>query len=122
MNLAELEHDEGYRAFCQRTYFILKDDKTVVSCPDLLLWANWMEEHDKHIADDYIGCVRVSSVFLGMNVNFLHDYPPILFETMTAIVDPVSHEVVQCQDKDYFCFHRIIMRYSTYADAKAAHA
>lgn len=49
--------------------------------PDLLKWGEWMETADRHIGDDKIKGVRVSTVFLGLDHQFGKG-KPILFETM----------------------------------------
>lgn len=51
---------------------------------DLLVWARWLEEHraDRIIKQETVGNCWVSTVFLGLNHNYLDDGPPLLFETM----------------------------------------
>ena len=60
--------------------FILEGRKAV-PCPDLMTWAKWFETANRHVAQDTIGDVRISTVFLGLDHNFLGDRP-LLFETM----------------------------------------
>lgn len=55
---------------------------TPVPCEDLLQWANWFENAERHVAEDRVGEARVSTVFLGLDHNFGREGPPILFETM----------------------------------------
>ncbi len=43
-------------------------------------WSNKMQM-DRHVAQDVIGDIRISTVFLGLDHNHF-DGPPILFETM----------------------------------------
>ena len=48
---------------------------------DLVTWAHWFEKAERHVANETIGDVRISTVFLGLD----HQYgpgPPLLFETM----------------------------------------
>jgi hypothetical protein len=48
-----------------------------------LQWAEWMESHECHVANDIFEGVHVSTVFLGIDHNFGFDAsPPVLFETM----------------------------------------
>ena len=63
-----------------RNHWILEghEPKTV----DLMTWAKWFETSERHIAQDNIGDVRVSTVFLGIDHNWRPDGPPILFETV----------------------------------------
>ena len=61
-------------------HYILDGHKTK-QCDDLLTWAKWFEKAERHVADDTIDGVRISTVFLGLD----HQYgqgPPLLFETM----------------------------------------
>ena len=68
-----------------RDKYIL-DGKQTVECNDWEKWSAWLEENDlkRHVADELVGEVRVSTVFLGVD----HAYggrrsgPPMLFETM----------------------------------------
>jgi hypothetical protein len=60
-------------------YYILKD-KVPVPC-DFVEWAHWFETANRHVANDCIGDVRVSTVFLGLDHSWGYG-PPLLFETM----------------------------------------
>jgi hypothetical protein len=55
-------------------------NKKVVPVDDLLTWAKWYETANRHVADDLIGPVRVSTVFLGLDHGFLGRQ--LWFETM----------------------------------------
>ncbi len=63
--------------------YILDGKKKTVECKDLMAWAKWFEENNnkRHVADEYIGDVRVSTVFLGIDHSF-GGGTPLLFETM----------------------------------------
>lgn len=74
--------------------------------PDLLTWATWLENADRHVKLSIQGDVRVSTVFLGLDHNFGDLFGlPILFETMAFI----GHDSI-AQD-----------RYRTWAEAEAGH-
>ena len=60
--------------------YILKGKKVIPEY-DLFKWAEWFETAKRHVANDFIGKVHVSTVFLGLNHNFGVG-KPILFETM----------------------------------------
>lgn len=49
---------------------------------DLMTWARWYGDADRHIAFDHLEPWRVSTVFLGLDHNFGGEGPPLLFETM----------------------------------------
>jgi hypothetical protein len=50
-------------------------------CHDLRLWMEWFDKAERHVAQDKIGDVRISTVFLGLDHSF-GGAIPILFETM----------------------------------------
>lgn len=60
-------------------HYIL-DGRTPRPC-DLMTWAQAFEKADRHIGNDTIGNVLVSTVFLGLDHSF-GSGPPLLFETM----------------------------------------
>ena len=49
--------------------------------PDLIKWARWFETAERQIADDTIGQVQISTVFLGLYHSFSKG-EPVLFETV----------------------------------------
>ena len=64
--------------------YILKGH-TPVPEPDSRKWAEWYERERKtcRVAFDQIGGVEISTVFLGVNHNLLHEQEkPHLFETL----------------------------------------
>jgi hypothetical protein len=71
----------------------------------LMEWGKWFETADRRVANDIIGDVRISTVFLGLDHSF-GDGPPLLFETMIF-----GGEHDQYQD-----------RCSTWQQAEAQHA
>lgn len=62
--------------------YILDENSNPVLCTDLVEWGKWMQSADRHLADDTIGDVRVSTVFLGLDHDYSNNGEPILFETM----------------------------------------
>lgn len=77
--------------------YVLDEHDQPQPCDDVLEWALWMEEHrlTRHVAEDYVGDgdqrVRVSTIFLGMNMRHFGE-PPLLWETMVFVEssqDPV---------------------------------
>ncbi len=49
--------------------------------PDVIKWAKWFEKTNRRVKESYIGEARVSTVFLGIDHQFIKG-PPLLFETM----------------------------------------
>lgn len=67
--------------FRARGSYILKYRKPI-PCPDLFVWGKWMERGNRRVRHTIIGDIRISTVFLGLDHNFLGEGKPILFETM----------------------------------------
>jgi hypothetical protein len=87
-------------------YFILTDQHIAIPCDDIRVLGEWMEDFDKcRVAETFVGLVRISTVFLGIDYAYQGD--PILFETMTFADDgePLGQ-----------------WRYSTWAEAERGHA
>ena|SRR3990167_8333374 len=84
-------------------YFILKDRKAV-PVSSLEEWAKAFET-DRHVAQDSVGDVRISTVFLGINHRF-GEGPPLIFESM---IFGGQHDQEQ-------------RRYSTWGEAEKGHA
>jgi hypothetical protein len=57
-------------------------DQTPVPEPDTLKWAYWFETADRVVAQDKLGAILISTVFLGLDHQFGYGGPPLLFETM----------------------------------------
>lgn len=74
---------------------------------DLMTWAKWFETADRHVAQDFVGDVKVSTVFLGIDHNMLPGVglSPTLFETM-VFDGPLDGEM---------------WRYCTWGEAEAGH-
>lgn len=71
---------------------------------DVHEWARQFEDSDRIISQDYVGAIKVSTVFLGLDHRILGG-PPMLFETMLFGEDAPEFET----------------RYSTYEQAAAGH-
>ncbi len=56
--------------------------KTAEACDDPIKWGQWYQSVDRHVANDQIESVQVSTVFLGLDHGLERGGPPSLFETM----------------------------------------
>jgi len=56
--------------------------RRAVPCKDVLTWATAFERSKRQVADDTVGKIRLSTVFLGIDHNHFGKGPPLLFETM----------------------------------------
>lgn len=61
--------------------YILKDC-VPVPCDDRSEWGKWSDTADRRVEQTEIDGVFISTVFLGIDHNFIGRGPPILFETM----------------------------------------
>lgn len=62
--------------------YTMDDNGEAHVCSDLLTWARWMENADRHICKtETENGVTISTVFLGLNHSF-YDVGQLLFETM----------------------------------------
>lgn len=59
--------------------------------PNLLKWARWYGTHKRHIADDYIGKIHVSTIFLALDQRE-NPASPVLWETMIFDPDHGEHD------------------------------
>jgi hypothetical protein len=57
------------------------EGRNAVACSDLMEWGKWMETGNRHVAQDTVGDIRISTVFLGLDHSF-GGSRPMLFETM----------------------------------------
>ena len=69
--------------------YILSGHKAM-PCDDLLKWAEWVETADRVVAQETVGKVVVSTVFLGLDYSFGNG-PPLFFETM-VLGGPIDQE------------------------------
>jgi len=94
-----------------------------VALKDALEWATWFGVSDKErqVGFTPVGPYSVSTVFLGIDHNFLGDGPALLFETMTFNDGDQSSTHVG----DDLIYHPLdigIRRYATWDEAERGHA
>lgn len=65
-----------------RGLYVLNENDEPIPEPDVERWGKASFWRHKHIAEDTIGGVRVSTVFLGIDHNHFDIGPPVLWETM----------------------------------------
>jgi hypothetical protein len=94
--------------------YTLDELKNPVPCEDCHEWARQLANHEiKVVQQDYVGAAWVSTVFLGIDHNFIGGGPPILFETMVFGLHLI--EGFKFMDRD-------TRRYATWRDAEIGHA
>ena len=59
----------------------LDKNNVAVPCDDIEEWARWFGTAARRVAEDDVGSIRISTVFLGID-HSLFEGPPLLFETM----------------------------------------
>src|SRR3990167_7704813 len=63
-------------------HYKMSEDGQINEIEDVLEWAEWFETANRTIARTRAGWSVVSTVFLGLDHNFSHKGPPVLFETL----------------------------------------
>lgn len=81
------------------------DGHNPVECDDVIEWGKWFETANRHVAKDEIGNVKISTVFLGLDHNYISGSYPVLFETMIFGGEHDSYQE----------------RYSTWEEAEEGH-
>lgn len=67
----------------RRPYLYILQDGEPVPVDNIIVWAEWFEDFDRRrIALDEDGDVRVSTVFIGIDTNFMFGGSRLLYETM----------------------------------------
>jgi hypothetical protein len=62
-------------------HYILDAEHNVVPA-ELIEWAKWLKDSDRVVKQEDIGPYWISTVFLGLDHNYLIEGPPLVFETM----------------------------------------
>jgi hypothetical protein len=85
----------------------------LVPVDDVLTWGKWFErateDGSRVVGQDEIGGYMISTVFVGVDLNWIDEGPPLLFETM-IFGERGSGDDLECR------------RYATWDDAAAGHA
>ena len=90
--------------------YVLYKDGNPVEEPDLIKWATWFEDADRHVADERVGKSQISTVFLGIDHSF-EGVEPVLWETM-VFGGPLDQECSRCAGscKDAMAMHANTVR------------
>ena len=90
---------------------------------DLLTWSKWFETagDKRRVARDTINGYLISTVFLGLDHNFLDTGKPLLFETM--VFDTNKKKKYKLGDREMTSMGEDMEqeRYETYAQAESGH-
>ena len=90
---------------------------------DLLTWSKWFETagDKRRVARDTINGYLISTVFLGLDHNFLDTGKPLLFETM--VFDTNKKKKYKLGDREMTSMGEDMEqeRYETYAQAEKGH-
>lgn len=67
----------------------------------LLTWGRLLEDHnERRVAEDFIDGVHVSTVWLGLNHQWVEDGAPLIFETMVFGGGGLDGEMVRYSTED----------------------
>ena len=87
---------------------------------DVLVWAKYQESTDRKVAHTTLSRTNVSTVFLGIDHNFLEGGTPLWFETM-VFGGPLDGEQHRCQTwKQAEAMHEAMCARVKAAQAKVA--
>ena len=88
--------------------FILDQNRKIIAAEDVLEWAKWFEKADRVVAQEMVGDIMVSTVFLGVGHLWNGGYSDwgFYFESAT-----------QSRDEGW----DILNRYKTYDEAEQGH-
>ena len=109
-------------ALQKQQHALLDESGNVVPC-DLMTWAHWLEENraQRIIAqEDLPHGYWISTVFLGLNHQWMLGQPPLWFETMvfkppTNVPSPITGKIHKL-GPEAFCD-----RYTTLEEARSGH-
>ncbi len=97
--------------------------RKAVAIADSVEWAKWFQSNDRRVAEDLIGGLRISTVFLGLDHRWGNG-PPQIFETMVFDIEPTEHDwsdlglgvkLIHEAHEDY------TQRYATWEEAEEGH-
>ena len=66
---------------------------------DLTEWGKFMENAKRHVGDETIDGIRISTVFLGLDHNFSDEGPAVLWESMLFCKEgnhPLHNDCLRC--------------------------
>lgn len=89
--------------------FYILENKTPVPAAGIEAWSKWFYAADRHVDETILGPLRVSTVFMGVNVSSPNN-PPKLFETVIFDTRNDPYDEVYKE------------RCATWSEAKEAHA
>ena len=88
-------------------YVLVEREPVPIDDDELFVWADWFgNAANRIVKQEEVGPYMVSTVFLGLDHNFLMEGPPVLFETM------VFCDGADCNYQERCC---------TWAEAEAQH-
>lgn len=86
--------------------YILDESGQPVPCPDLIKWADWFEVlHHRIVRStvlkvETLGNIRVSTIFLGLDHNFMGEGRPLLWETTVLCPPDGSDRTERFDDRE----------------------
>ncbi|MFK4131969.1 hypothetical protein ACI2KR_06695 [Pseudomonas luteola] len=73
--------------------YILDENNVAIPCEDFFEWAEWFARNGRQVKETQVKGYRISTVFLGLDLNFSGEGDPALFETMVFFEDDYSSPV-----------------------------
>jgi hypothetical protein len=87
-----------------------------------MTWGRWFQTADRHVGSDWFFEIHISTVFLGLNHNFIFNGPDQWFETM--VFGPRYEKEWSILGKGSYWSgdDLFVQRYATVEQARAGHA
>lgn len=97
-------------------YYILNQNGEPERETDVLKWAEWQKNADRHLARDIISGSVISTVFLGLDHSMIAIGPPVLWETMIfGLPDEESYQDRYATRECALEGHALAVRYAKHA-------
>jgi hypothetical protein len=83
-------------------FYILDANRQPMTTDDAQEWGMWFSDFDRRrVAESFVGNVRISTVFLGIDHRFYGKGPPLIFETMVfGATDDGGDEMIRTSTWD----------------------
>jgi hypothetical protein len=105
-------------------YYILDDQNQVKEVEDVVEWGKWFAEEGRGrrtVKQDHSGQYFISTVFLGIDHNFLDTGKPLVFESM-VFDENQPREIDMGRGRQFTVYEELFQdRYTTYEEALKAH-
>ena len=110
--------NEEQTGFIKPVFYVLNENRLPKIEPNVLVWSAWMKKNNKkrRVAKNKIGCVIISTVFLGVDTGWEPDEPPQVFETK------IFGGQLSGYQKRYFSWDKALEGHAKFVERVKVHA